>query len=290
MKKIITTLLLFTVYSSYAADSLKVYPSHWWTGMVNPKLQLMLYGKNISSASADLRISYAGIKVEKINRVENPNYLFIDLAISPTARPAKFNIQVNNQFSPIEYELRQRNAANGKARVRSVTSEDFIYLAMPDGFSNGDTTNERFAYERDKSSERKDPLLRHGGDLKGLTNHLDYLKDLGVTAIWLCPVIENDMPLEKEAAGNLSGYHGYWFTDHYQVDRRYGGNAAYLDFVNAAHEKGLKVVQDAVYNHVGERHWFVDDLPSKDWINQWSSYQNTNHREEVFIDRYAAPA
>jgi neopullulanase len=291
MKKIFSILFLLAAITSDAADTVRIYPSHWWVGMKNNKLQLMLYGKDLSSSVSNITVNYAGVKVDKVNRVENRNYLFVDLTISATAKPGRFMLQTggSSQFPAMQYELRARSTNNGKSRVQGVTSEDFIYLAMPDRFSNGDTTNDRFGFYRDKLSDRKDPLLRHGGDLKGLTNHLDYLKDLGVTAIWLCPVIENDMPLEKESAGSLSGYHGYWFTDHYQVDKRYGGNAAYLDFVNAAHAKGLKVVQDAVYNHVGERHWFVDDLPSKDWINQWSAYQNTNHREEVFIDRYASP-
>jgi glycosidase len=141
---------------------------------------------------------------------------------------------------------------------------------------------------RDTALDRTNPLLRHGGDLRGITNHLDYFKDLGVTTLWLTPVVQNDMPLEKEPVGMLSGYHGYWITDHYQVDKRLGGKEAYVELIEAAHKKGLKIIQDAVYNHVGEFQWFVTDPPMKAWLNSWPSYQGTNHREEVFIDPYAS--
>ena len=172
--------------------------------------------------------------------------------------------------------------------AQGVTSKDFIYLVMPDRFSNGDASNDRFMDMRDTFLDRSNPLLRHGGDIKGITNHLDYFKELGITALWLTPVVENDMPLEKEPSGMLSGYHGYWITDHYEIDKRLGGSLAYKYLVETAHKKGLKIIQDAVYNHVGEYHWFVLDPPMKDWLNNWPSYQGTHHREEVFIDPYAS--
>ena len=155
---------------------------------------------------------------------------------------------------------------------------------MPDRFSNGDPNNDHYANMRDTVADRKNPLARHGGDIQGVTNHLDYIRQVGATAIWLTPVIENDMPLEKESAGWVSGYHGYWFTDHYAIDKRMGGKEAYLKMVQAAHARGLKVIQDAVYNHIGATHWIMTDPPADDWVNHWPAYQNTSHREQALFD------
>ena len=145
-----------------------------------------------------------------------------------------------------------------------------------------------FANLQDVSSDRNDVLLRHGGDLKGVQNHLSYLKEVGVTTVWMTPVIENNMPLNKEAAGMMSGYHGYWFTDHYQVDARLGGNRAYRELSDQLHGNGLKLIQDAVYNHIGSHHWIATDPPATDWINQWNSYTGSNHRDEAIFGRYAS--
>src|SRR5689334_17876255 len=200
MKSLFVFLLACLSIFAQAADSLSVYPTNWWVGMKNPKLQLMLHGKNIAAQIKTVTINYAGVKVEKINRVENPNYLFIDLQIAPTAKAGKMLINTNSEYGTLTYLLLARNGNNGTTRAQGVTSADFIYLAMPDRFSNGNPANDRYPLYRDQASDRNDPLLHHGGDLQGITNHLDYLKELGVTAIWLCPVIENDMPLEKESA------------------------------------------------------------------------------------------
>jgi glycosidase len=172
--------------------------------------------------------------------------------------------------------------------VQGVTAKDFIYLLMPDRFANGDPSNDIIQGYRDETSNRADKFSRHGGDFKGITDHLDYLNQLGVTTLWLTPVIENDMPLMGEWGNNVAGYHGYWFTDHYQVDKRFGGNEGYKKFCDELHRNGMKVIQDAVYNHVGNHHWFVLDPPMKDWINQWPSFQGPNHREDVFFDPYVS--
>ncbi|HLO82733.1 MAG TPA: alpha-amylase family glycosyl hydrolase, partial [Chitinophagaceae bacterium] len=233
---------------------------------------------------------YAGVALVKTYVPENKNYVFIDLNIAPTAKPGKLNftIQQNNKSESIAYELKRRDPSNGRARVKGVTSSDLVYLIMPDRFSNGDPSNDVVKSARDDQSDRKNPFLRHGGDLKGVENKLDYLKDLGATTIWLTPVVENDMPLMNEWGNRVAGYHGYWFTDHYTVDPRLGGNAAYRQMIETAHNKGLKVIQDAVYNHVGNYHWFILDQPMKDWLNNWPAYQGSNHKEEVFYDPYAA--
>jgi len=280
-----------TLYSQ--TDSIKCYPTNWWTGMKWNRVQIMVHGDKIAEKFPMIKMGPDGVKLAtgvsltKIERVENPNYVFLDLIIAATAKPGKFSFPFLKDIN-LQYELKSRRAGRGKGYAQGVTSKDFIYLIMPDRFSNGDQSNDRFADMRDTGLNRSNPLRRHGGDLKGIINHLDYFKELGITTLWLTPVVENNMPLEKEPVGMLSGYHGYWITDHYEIDKRFGGRQAYVDLIEAAHKKGLKIIQDAVYNHVGEYHWFVVDPPMKDWLNNWPSYQGTNHREEVFIDPYAS--
>jgi glycosidase len=177
------------------------------------------------------------------------------------------------------YELKTRDK-----RPQTIDSRDFIYLILPDRFSNGDPSNDKFADMADPESDRANPYLRHGGDLLGIQNHLDYISELGVTTLWLNPVIENNQPQTNEGGAMRSAYHGYGFTDHYNVDRRLGGNTAYKNLIDAAHAKGLKIMQDAVYNHVGINHWILRDLPMKNWLNQWDSYTNTSYRDEAVMD------
>jgi glycosidase len=267
-----------------------VYPANWFTGMKSPELQLMVHDKNIAASQVILEPAYPGVRLKAVHRVKNPNYLFVDLVVDPTARPGKLHLAFRNGQSKKDclYPLLPRTAGNGTRFARGIRASDLIYLIMPDRFSNGDPSNDRFSGMRDTVCDRNDPLARHGGDLQGVTDHLDYIRDLGITAIWLCPVVENNMPPEKEPSGDLSGYHGYWFTDHYRIDPRLGGSEAYRRLVQTAHAKGLKIIQDAVYNHIGEAHWWMQDLPSDDWINQWPAYQNTHHREEAMFDPHGS--
>lgn len=285
--KILIPLFLFPV-SLFAQDSVAVYPTHWWTGMKNNKLQLMLHGDNI--AANTITITYPGITLVKTNKVENKNYVFLDLVISPTAKPGRFNIAIKNggQSTDISYGLKQRRRGNGTTYAQGVTQKDFIYLLMPDRFSNGDTTNDFYVDMRDTAHSRSNPFDRHGGDLQGVGNHMDYLKSLGVTTVWMTPVVENDMARTQEGNVSRSTYHGYAFTDHYNIDRRFGGNAVYKKMVAEAHQKSIKIIQDAVYNHAGADHFFIRDMPMKDWVNQWPSYQNTSYKETPLLDPHAS--
>lgn len=292
MKKIILLFFLAISLQSWSIDMYGVYPTHWWVGMKNPKLQVMLHGENIGMFTK-FTINNPGVKIEKINKVENKNYVFLDLHISATAKPGVFKILMSGSGIGNEdafFELKTRSKENGKTRVQGVSSKDFIYLLMPDRFSNGDPTNDIDNDYRDKICDRKDKFSRHGGDFKGIQDHLGYLNELGVTTLWLTPVIENDMPRMNEWGNNVAGYHGYWFTDHYNVDRRFGGNDGYKKFCDALHANGMKVIQDAVYNHVGNHHWFALDKPMKDWFNTSQGDKGPNHREEVFYDPYASQA
>lgn len=288
------SILFFLVLFSIKCLAQDIYPTHWWVGMKNPKLQLIIHRDRVASEKITM-LPYAGVTMVKQNKVESPNYIFIDLLISSTARPGKIKFRIDNLQSPeavaykiFEFELKSRSKENGKARTMGVTSADFIYLMMPDRFSNGDRSNDIIPGYRDQTSKRDDKFSRHGGDFKGIEDHLDYFKQLGVTTLWLTPVIENDMPRMEEWGNSVAGYHGYWFTNHYEIDKRFGGNEGYKNFCDKLHQNGMKVIQDAVYNHVGDHHWFYLDKPTKDWFNTSQGSRGPNHREEVFFDPYAS--
>ena len=268
------------LFATAQTTEVKTYPTHWWTGMKNPAVQVMVHGKNIGAAS--FSISYPGVIVKKVFKAENPNYVFIDLVVSAVARPGTVKIKMINkgQSNTVNFELKARRPGRDISFAQGVTSKDFMYLIMPDRFSNADETNDRVTGMRDQTLRRDTVFNRHGGDLKGVQSKLDYLQSLGVTALWLNPVLENDMPNRTE--------HGYAITNHYKVDPRLGGNKAYADLVNAAHQKGLKVIQDAVYNHVGLYHLTVEDQPMKDWLHQWPEYTNTSFKDQVLFDPFSS--
>lgn len=294
MKKLLLTFFVLSVAVCMSAQDL--YPTHWWTGMKNSNLQLIIHDTNIADKIPMYKLSAAGMKLadgvtlKAVNRVENPNYVFLDLVIEKNAKPGirTFSFGPPASAFKIKYELKARSKENGKSRIQGVTQADLIYLLMPDRFANGDPSNDFFADMRDVDHDRNNPFDRHGGDLKGIEDHLDYLKELGVTAIWPTPVVENDMTRTQEGGESRSTYHGYAFTNQYKIDRRLGGNEAYKQLVDAAHAKGIKFIQDAVYNHIGNDHWSVRDLPMKDWINQWPSYTNTSYKDQPIVDPYAS--
>ncbi|UOQ52014.1 alpha-amylase family glycosyl hydrolase [Hymenobacter cellulosivorans] len=263
----------------------RVNPTNWWTGMKNGNVQLLIYGPQAGTLS--YTISYPGVKLLKASTVENPNYAFLDLAIAASAKPGTVSIigKKGTQTVTQKWELLARD---NRPKGQGVTQADLIYLAMPDRFANGDPSNDKFADMADPNSDRANPFFRHGGDLQGAAQRIGYLKDLGVTAVWFTPVLENNQGLTNEGGTMRSAYHGYGFTDHYNVDRRLGGNAAYKAYVEQAHAAGLKVVQDAVYNHVGNNHWFIKDLPMKNWVHQWPTYTNTSYRQQPITDPHAA--
>jgi neopullulanase len=285
MKKLLISHFLFLIsYFVFAQTTgYKCYPTNWWVGMKWNKIQVMVHEDKIADNFPMIKMGPNGVKLApgvnltRINRVENPNYIFLDIVIEATAKPCKFTFPFLKNLN-LQYELKARR--NGKDYAQGVTSRDFIYLIMPDRFSNGDTSNDRVAGMRDQSLNRDTVFNRHGGDLQGITNHLNYLQSLGVTTLWLNPVIENDMPNRTE--------HGYAFTDHYKIDPRIGGEDAYHQLIDSVHAKGMKIIQDAVYNHVGKYHFTVTDIPMKDWLHQWPSYTNTTYKDQVLFDPYAS--
>jgi glycosidase len=285
MKKILLLLLITISISGLTLaqnNTYTCYPGNWWVGMKWNKVQVMVHGNAIGQWSNSISINYPGVKLEKINKVETENYVFLDLSIAANAKPGTIKINVGRASSPfdIAFELKSRRSGNGNDFAQGINSADLLYLIMPDRFSNGDPSNDRVPGMRDQSLNRDTVFNRHGGDLKGIQNHLAYLQSLGITTLWLNPVLENDMPNRTE--------HGYAFTDHYKIDARLGGDAAYQSLIDATHAKGMKIIQDAVYNHVGLYHFTVQDMPVKDWLNQWPQYTNTTYKDQVLFDPYAS--
>jgi len=257
----------------------RVEPMFWWVGMHNPKLQLIVHGDKINGRT--VRLSYPGVTLVQVHKVENPNYLFLDLVIAPSAKPGAFNIAFTKSGSAslnYKYELKERN--HSPNRAQGVTDKDLIYLIMPDRFSNGDPSNDSIAGMKEMKVDRSQMYARHGGDIQGIMNHLDYLKDLGVTTIWLTPEITNDQP--------HASYHGYAVTDHYYVDPRFGSNALYKAFVDKCHTMGLKVIKDLVHNHSGTQDYFIKDMPMKSWVHQWPTFTKSNFRDAAVMDPHAS--
>ncbi len=278
MKRTIIIVLLTAFYAAIFAQNIKVEPQFWWSGMKDSSLQLMVYGNNISQYTPSISSQDAVIK-ETI-KLKSPNYLILYLDLSQS-KPQKFNITFSKQGSKkivYPYELKQR--VGNKEEIESFNSSDVLYLIMPDRFANGNPNNDQIAMKMTYKVDRNDPNARHGGDLKGISDKLDYFSDLGVTALWLNPVLENDM--------EGGSYHGYATTNYYKVDPRFGSNEEYAQLISDAHKKGLKVVMDMIFNHCGSDHPWMKDVPSDDWFNNLEKYVQTSHMKEVYFDNYAS--
>ncbi|MBD3890237.1 glycoside hydrolase family 13 protein [Olleya marilimosa] len=266
-------------------DIERIEPPHWWTGFNNTQVQLLVKHPNISEATPS--INYAGVSIEKVHKADSPNYLFLDLNISESAKAGQFNIhfKFNEEKELVQtYELKAR--LKEASDYQGFDSTDAIYLITPDRFVNGDTSNDIKEGLKEKTINRKDDYARHGGDLRGIIQHLDYIEAMGFTQIWPCPLLTNDM--------ERASYHGYAMTDFYQVDPRYGTLEEYQELATKAKEKGIGIIMDQVANHCGSAHWWMQDLPFKDWVNQQESFENnkplnnSNHRRTSNQDSYAS--
>lgn len=247
-------------------DINRIEPPHWWVGLKDTSLQLLVHHDNIGAAR--VAINHPGVTLKEQHKAKSPNYLFLDLEISNSAQQGKFNI--NFKFDNGD-ELMQTYTL--KARDRSpedyvgFSSSDVMYLITPDRFANANPENDSVETLLEKKVDRSDDFGRHGGDIQGITNHLDYIDDMGFTAIWSCPLLTNDMP--------ESSYHGYAITDYFQIDPRFGTNEDYKALVEEASKRGIKVIMDQVANHCGLEHWWMKDLPFEDWVN-YQKYYETN--------------
>ncbi len=281
MKQYIKISILLLLFSGFlTAQSLqKVEPPNWWVGMKNPKLQLMIYGENIAKYSVN--ISDKEVVLDSITITENPNYLFLNLDLSKVSRSKSFEIKLlekGQTKQSISYKLKQRN--NNSANRNSFDSSDVIYLIMPDRFSNGDSKNDSHNDVVEKVN-RADKSGRHGGDIQGVIDHLDYLDDLGVTALWSTPLLEDNEPTYS--------YHTYAQSDYYKIDPRYGINEDYKRLADEMHKRDMKLIMDYVTNHWGSKHWMIQDLPTKDFIHQWpEGFRRSNYRMTTQFDSNAS--
>ncbi len=289
MKRSLLLLTLTWLAVTMNAAKLKIdriEPTDWYVGMKNPSLQLMVYGKDIASVK-EVTTDYAGVSVDSIVRLDSPNYLLVYLNLSD-AQPGTMTLHFDKQ--KVKYTLKQREMSGDKREGFDIS--DVLYMLMPDRFAQGTGHQSQIRGMRNYVEDRSKPSLRHGGDLNGIREHLDYFTNLGVTALWLTPVLENDSPDNEHG---YSTYHGYATTNYYRVDPRFGSNDDYRRLCDEAHAKGLKVVMDMIFNHCGFEHPWVNDMPSKDWFNlpEWlegdrSKYLQTSYKLTSVVDPYAS--
>ena len=278
-KLLILLIVLLMPLTACAAEATidRVEPPFWWTGFKETQLQLMVYGNDISMYTPS--IDYRGISIERVEKVKSPNYLFLYVDVSPQASPGTFDINFSSKGLSLthSYKLLEKNP--DPAHTKSFDSSDAIYLITPDRFVNGETANDNVEGMGD-ALDRNQPGGRHGGDIQGIVDSLDYISDMGFTAIWLNPLLENRMPTYS--------YHGYSTTDFYQVDPRYGSNEQYREMAEAARAKGIGVIMDMIVNHIGSEHWWMDDLPTDDWFNFQDEPVMTSHEHITEQDPYAS--
>lgn len=273
----------------------RIDPTNWFTDMQDPTLQLMVYGKDIKFA--DVTTDYPNVKIDSLVRLDSPNYLLVYLNLKG-AKPGEVTLTFSNKNgkkTTKKFQLKAREMAGADRKGFNIS--DVLYMLMPDRFANGNPKNDVIKGMEDQLCNRNEPSLRHGGDLEGLRQHLDYFTDLGVTALWLTPVLENDRPAD---GGKHSTYHGYATTDYYRVDPRFGTNEEYKALVDECHKKGLKVVMDMIFNHCGDYHpWAkhtridengktIKDYPSKDWFNSPNYGLQTSYKLTPVLDPYAS--
>ena len=270
MRKAITALLLGTTLTMSAINKIdRIEPTNWFVGMKNPQVQLMVYGKDIRSANVST--DYPGIKIDSLVRLDSPNYLLVYMNVKD-AKAGTINLKFDSKSGKqtVKYVLKERMMKGEEHK--GFSNADVLYMLMPDRFASSGFDKSNIKGMLPYSINRKEPSLRHGGDINGIRQHLDYFNQLGVTALWFTPVLENNSPDN----GNQSTYHGYATTNYYRVDPRFGSNDDYCSLINEAHRKGLKVVMDMIFNHCGFDHPWVKDMPSKDWFNypEWLYPEN----------------
>ncbi|MCT4624584.1 MAG: alpha-amylase family glycosyl hydrolase, partial [Schleiferiaceae bacterium] len=267
-------LFFFLVHLSINAQKIeRIDPPFWWVDMENPTLELIVKGTELND---DVSIQADGVELVKSELSENKNYLFISLKITNSAKAQTLKLRSGKKT--FKYQLKERSQEN--KQLMGLSPKDFIYLITPDRFANGNTKNDVIKGMAEDSVNRAEPYARHGGDIAGMHSKIDYLHDLGVTALWINPLLENDQP--------SASYHGYAITDHYQIDPRFGSNEDYKNFIDDCHKKGIKIIMDVIYNHFGSEHYLIKDLPEQSFINQWPEFTQTNYRATTLHDPYAS--
>ena len=282
MNKIIlySTVVFSLLFSkNIIAQIYHVEPLNWWVGMKNPHVQLLINGSDVGTTTPI--INYPGVVIKKTSKGDSKNYLFVDLLIANNTKPGIFTINFKKDGKTVytyAYSLLQRE--KNASQLKGFNSSDVIYLLVPDRFANGDESNDVVNGMRENKVDRSFDGGRHGGDIRGIINHLDYIKDMGFTAIWPTPMLENDM--------KSYSYHGYSITNHYKVDPRFGTLDEYKELSQKVRSKGMKLIFDEVLNHTGSNYWWMNDLPFKNWLNYPDKYTPSNHRRTVNEDMYAS--
>ena len=275
---LIIVLLNCTFLSMANGQTIEAYPANWFTQMKYNKIQILFRNTSANFSEVKVNANYQGLKVLRVHHFENGHYIAVDIEIAASAKPGTVNFIFNNKGEKTNtpWSLLSRRKGRGTLFAQGINPADLIYFLMPDRFSNGDPSNDQIAGLKDQSLNRDSIFLRHGGDLKGVRNHLDYFEKLGVSTLWMTPVVENDMPDRTE--------HGYAATNNYAIEKRFGGDSAYLILSDSLHKRGMKLIQDIVYNHFGRFHFLVQDAPDKNWVHQWPSYTQTHYREQAVFD------
>ena len=290
MKKLFTIffLILFNLHSTSQID--KVHPPNWWIGHKNPNLQLLIKAEKINDY--EVNINYPGVKITNIHNADSPNYIFLDLEISDKAKEGSFIITFTKENKTLSYSYKLRKKRSLENQSNGFDSSDAIYLITPDRFANGNYENDIIDFLKERKIDRANNYARHGGDFKGIFENISYIKNMGFTSLWLNPVLINDM---KEGS-----YHGYATTDYYSVDPRFGSMKEYIELSLELKKNNIKLIKDIIVNHCGLYHWWMDDLPFKDWLNFQENYlksndktieKNTvysNHRRTTIQDIYAS--
>ncbi len=279
MKNILLLILsIFAVsVSAQEIEIKRMEPPNWWVGMKNPNLQILIYGKNIAKTTPEIR--HEGVTLREVKRTENPNYLFLNITMGSELKPGNMVITFTGENKKLTREFFFKKRQEGSSSREGFNASEVMYLLMPDRFANGDTLNDVINGMREKAN-RTNKDGRHGGDITGIMNHLDYLADMGIRSLWINPLVENDNPEYS--------YHGYAITDFYKIDPRYGTNEDYRKLVESCHKKDIKVVMDMVFNHCSVYHWFIRDLPSDNWIHQFDEFTKSNFRAPTTFDPYAS--
>jgi neopullulanase len=273
-------ILFFLPALSQAANSpeiIRMDPPNWWVGMKNTKLEILVSGKDIGNCSIDTK--YSGVDILSIDKFQNNSYVAIQLNISALAEAGIVNFEFKSDKGKLNYGFELKKRVGNGTQLKGISPADNIYLIMPDRFSNGDNSNDNISgyYE---TVNRDSGFFRHGGDIQGIINHLNYVEEIGFTALWINPWLENNQPKES--------YHGYAFTDHYKVDPRFGDLTKLVELKKACDDKKIKFIQDIVHNHIGNEHYLFKNLPDSSWINNWQNYTRTNYRENTLFDPYAS--
>ncbi|MCH5229650.1 MAG: glycoside hydrolase family 13 protein [Muribaculaceae bacterium] len=280
MKKFIFGLIgLLSCNLAFSFEVQNIQPPYWWTGMKDHTLQLQIHGKDIKNA--EFNVDYPGVTIDSVARLDgSDNWQFVYLNIAPDTKPGELKLTWKEGKETIErnYELKARKPQKG---AQGFTSADVLYLIMPDRFADGNPDNNVISSMKFPADvDRNNPNIRHGGDLQGILDNIDYLDSLAITAVWVNPVQENDMP--------GGSYHGYATTDYYKIDPRFGSNEEYANLIEALHDRGIKTVMDMIFNHSGIAHPWIEDLPASNWLNFQDNYQQTNYRLSTINDPYVS--